>query len=74
MIAVLLLVAGAVLFHRIGEHDYGAGFVVAGLSVGLGVLTWFALGWGRFGYLGGQLLLFGGLTWYNLRRHQVRRP
>lgn len=70
MLAVLLIIAAAVLFYRIGDHDYGAGFVVAAISVGIGLVTWFVFDWGRFGFLGGQLLLFVGLTWYNLRRQQ----
>lgn len=68
MLAVLLIIAAAMLFYRIGDHDYGAGFLVAAISVAIGLVTLFVLGWGRFAFLGGQLLLFVGLTWYNLRR------
>ena len=68
-IEILLLVAGGVLFYRVGEHDYGSGFVTAGLSVICGLVVLLVLGWGRFGYVAGQVLLFGGLTWYNLWRH-----
>lgn len=68
-IGVLLLVAGAVLYYRLGQHEYGAGFVTAGLSIALWLITWVALGWGWLGYLGGQAALLGGLTWYNMRRH-----
>jgi len=64
---IVLLVVGGVLYYRIGSHEYGKGFLVAALSILAGVLTLFVLQWGRFGYLAGQLLLFGGLTWYNIR-------
>lgn len=64
---IVLLIAGGVLYYRIGHHEYGAGFVTAGLSLMLGILTFFALGWGRLAYLAGQILLFAGLTWYNMK-------
>lgn len=64
---IILLVVGAILYYRIGDHEYGAGFVTAGLSLILGILVFFALGWGAYAYLGSQLLLFGGLTWYNMK-------
>ena len=64
---IILLVVGGILFYRIGDHEYGAGFVTAGLSILLGIITWLGLGGGGYGYLAGQLLLFGGLTWYNMK-------
>ncbi|MBA2291095.1 MAG: hypothetical protein H0W15_01420 [Gemmatimonadales bacterium] len=72
MLDVLLIVAGGVLFYRIGDHDYGAGFVTAGLSVLFGVVALFAFAWGPGGYLAGQVVLFACLTGYNMRR-QARR-
>lgn len=68
-LAIFLLVVGAVLFYRIGELEYGSGFTTAGLSVGLGLLSWLLLDWGRFGYLGSQLFLFICLTWYTSKRY-----
>lgn len=64
---IILLVVGGILFYRIGDHEYGQGFVTAGLSILLGIITWLVLGWGGYGYLAGQLLLYGGLTWYNIK-------
>lgn len=64
---IILLVVGGILFYRIGSHEYGKGFLVAALSILAGVLTFFVFAWGRFGYLGSQILLFAGLTWYNIR-------
>ena len=68
MIGILLMVAGAIFYYRLGQHEYGAGFVTAGLSLILWLVTWQALGWGWLGYVGGQLALLAGLTWYNMRR------
>ncbi|MBK9550541.1 MAG: hypothetical protein IPO52_15940 [Gemmatimonadetes bacterium] len=36
---IILLVVGGILFYRIGDHEYGAGFVPAGLSILLGIIT-----------------------------------
>ena len=66
-VEIILLVVGGILYYRIGDHEYGAGFATAGLSILLAVVTLFALGWGGYGYLAGQLLLFAGLTWYNMK-------
>ena len=67
-IGILLLAAGAIFYYRVGQLEYGAGFVTAGLSIVLWLITWMALGWGWFGYVAGQLVLLGGLTWYNMQR------
>lgn len=72
MLLVLLSVAAAIFYYRIGDHDYGAGFVTAGLSILVSVITWFVLDWGRFGFLGGQVLLFAAMTWYNGERQKKR--
>lgn len=72
MLFVLLIVAGATLYYRIGDSEYGSGFVTAGLSVLFGVVTIFVFGWGSVGYLAGQVVLFACLTWYNMRRQAKR--
>ena len=64
---IMLLVVGAVLFYRIGHHEYGKGFLVAALSILAGIISFFVLERGRFGYLASQILLFTGLTWYNIK-------
>lgn len=64
---IVLLIVGGVLFYRIGSHEYGAGFVTAGLSILVGVVAFFLLEWGPPGYLASQILLFAGLTWYNIK-------
>lgn len=63
---VVLLIVGGVLYYRIGSHEYGKGSLVAAMSILAGVITFFVLEWGRFGYLVSQMLLYGGLTWYNI--------
>jgi hypothetical protein len=66
-VAAFFLLLGGVLFYRLGQHEYGKGFLVAALSILAGVITLLVFRWGPFGYVAGQVLLFGGLTWYNMR-------
>lgn len=68
MLAILLSVVAGIFYYRVGDHEYGAGFVTAGLSLIVSIVTWLVFGWGRFGFLGGQVALFAGLTWYNGKR------
>lgn len=65
---LFLLIVGAVLYYRIGVYEYGSGVSLAGISLVFGFLALYVLDWGRFGYLGGQGVLFALLTWYNYRR------
>jgi hypothetical protein len=69
-LSVFLMVAGAVLFYRMGQHEFGEGFVTAGLSLALGLITWWVFGWGIWGYFAGQAALLGAMTWYNMKRHE----
>lgn len=68
MLAIVLSVVAGIFYYRVGDHEYGAGFVTAGLSLILSIVTWLVLGWDRFGFFGGQVAFFVGLTWYNGRR------
>ena len=65
---LLVAVASGVLYYRIGQHEYGAGFTVAGLSVIVSVVTMLALGWGLVGSILAQVALFAALTVWNLYR------
>lgn len=72
MTLIFILVVTGVFFYRLGDHEYGAGFTVAGLSLIIGLTTIFVFHWGGWGYGAGQVALLAGMTWYNLRRQQKR--
>ena len=71
-LALVFMVACGVLYYRVGQHEYGSGFVTAGLSVALWMVSAYVLGWSLGASLAVQVGLFGGLTIWNLRRQ--RRP
>jgi len=60
----IILVALAVIFYRIGEHEYRSGWPLAGASILLSVLgsSFFAF----LGMIAANALLFAGLTVYNI--------
>ena len=60
----LILAALAVVFYRIGEHEYRTGWPLAIASV----LVSFAGSYffSFFGIIGANILLYGGLTVYNI--------
>jgi hypothetical protein len=62
--AYVALIALAVIFYRIGEHEYRTGWPLAGASLLLsfGGSYFFGL----FGMIGANILLFIGLTIYNM--------
>jgi hypothetical protein len=67
-LGVLLLAAGGVFYYRVGQHEHGAGFIDACVSIALLAITWVALGWGWLGHFLGQDVLLAGMTWYNIKR------
>jgi hypothetical protein len=69
MIGAFLLIAGCIVYYRVGQHEWGAGFTAAGFSAIAWIVTWLWLGWGLLGYCAGQLALLAGMTWYNMRRN-----
>ncbi len=60
----LVLIALAVISYRIGEHQYRSGWPLAGASLGLSFIGNHFLPF--FGMMGANLLLFIGITVYNL--------
>jgi hypothetical protein len=60
----LALIALAVIFYRIGEHEYRTGFPLAGASLLLSFGGSYVFG--LFGMIGANILLFIGLTIYNV--------
>jgi hypothetical protein len=62
--AYVALIALAVTFYRVGEHEYRTGWPLAGASLLLsfGGSYFFGL----FGMIGANILLYIGLTIYNI--------
>ncbi len=68
---LLLVICCAVFYYRLGEFEYGSGWLLALVSVTLWVLGIFVLKFGWSGNLLLQVGLFIALTWWNMRR---KRP
>lgn len=65
---IVIIIASAVFYYRLGDIEYRCGWMVAMLSLGFGgLLVWLA-GGGTWSYLGGQVLLYGVLTCANFFR------
>jgi hypothetical protein len=69
---LLIAIACAVFYYRVGQWEYGRGFAVAGLSVALWLASVPLLGFGRVGALAVQAGLFAGLTVWNAKRRGLR--
>jgi hypothetical protein len=72
-LGILLLVCCLVLFYRLGDYEFGSGFVTAGLSLLFGALALFVFSWGVGGYIASQVALLLLLWGYNVRRQERRR-
>jgi uncharacterized membrane protein YfcA len=59
-----ILIALAVIFYRIGEHEYRSGWPLAGASLVLSFLGSYIFAF--FGMIGANVLLYIGLTVYNI--------
>lgn len=68
IISLVLGILFAVFFYRVGDIEYEKGllFGSASLAVSLAATLW--LHQGIAGVVGGQLLLFGGMWIFNLKR------
>ena len=71
-LTLFLMVAAALFYFRLGEHEYGKGFATAGASIAVSLFTQVLLGWGWLGFVVGQVVVLAGLTWYNMRRHAAK--
>ena len=58
-----ILIALAVIFFRIGDHEYRSGWPLASVSILLSFLGSYFFGF--FGLIGANILLYLGLTVYN---------
>lgn len=68
VIGLALGIAFAVFFYRVGEADYDRGYLTALASIGITSIASFGFDSGAWGVVLGQILLFGGLWIFNLRR------
>jgi hypothetical protein len=65
-ISTVIVIALATVFYRIGEHEYRKGWPSAVASIFLSLLGGYFFG--TLGILGAGVLLFFGLTVYNILR------
>jgi multisubunit Na+/H+ antiporter MnhE subunit len=71
MFSFIILIACAMIFYRIGNADYGSGVFVCGLSIGASILSLLFLPIPFLvSVVVGQVLLFVGLTIYNVVRNK----
>ena len=68
---VLMIACCAVFYYRLGESEYGSGWLLAVISVVMSVASWL-LGYGIAGLLLAQGGMFLGLCFYNMRN--AKRP
>jgi hypothetical protein len=66
--SVVIVIACAVMFYRISNADYGSGILLWGLSMVVSIFSLLFLPFPVVSILAGQVLLFIGLTVYNLIR------
>jgi hypothetical protein len=67
-LAILMMVAGAVFFHRAAEFENESSLVWTGLSVVISAMTLFVFRWDWLGCLLGQAGLFAGITIFRMLR------
>jgi hypothetical protein len=58
----------AVVYYRAGRLEPSWGLLWAALSVAVSFLVLFVLRWGWFGFFGGQIVLFVGITFWRMRQ------
>mgnify|MGYP006300705167 CR=1 FL=1 len=67
---IVILVASAIFYYRLGEIEYGRGWLTGCLSVGAGVGVAYLFAGGTLLFLVAQALLYAALTAFNF----FRRP
>jgi hypothetical protein len=70
--SLVIIIACAVFYYRVGESDYDSGLLFAALSVGLWLGGSYFLGLGLMGSLLVQAGLFIGLTFWNMARNKPK--
>jgi len=66
--SVLIILAFATAYYRIGEFEYQKGFLLGAISILVSVVTFFALGWGKLASIGAQVSIFVVLIVINIFR------
>ena len=69
-LGIVILLASATFYYRLGEIEYGRGWLTGAASVGLGVGATSPFNDGTWAFLGAQVLLYVALTALNF----FRRP
>lgn len=70
---IVLAVAFAVFYYRIGDQEYRSGILLGGLSIALWLVASFLLGFGWLGCLLVQVGLYVALTIWNLASDCFRK-
>lgn len=70
LVGLALGIVFAVVFYRIGEQDYGKGYMTALASLALTTIMAMGLKSGAIGEVAGQILLFGVLWGYNFWKNE----
>ena len=73
LLGVALGIVFAVLFYRIGEIEYEKGYLTALASIAVTLIACFWIRMSAAGVVAGQVLLFGVLWIYNVRRRARKR-
>jgi hypothetical protein len=64
----LIMIACAVFYYRLGEHEYSSGTLLAAVSICLWLMSDFLLGLGLLGHILLQAALFVALWAWNIAR------
>lgn len=70
---LVMMLACALLYYRIGELEYGKGFLLGAISLLIWIITRYVLFWRWIPCLGAQAGLFGILTIINYFRGSGRK-
>lgn len=68
LFVIVMIIACAVFYYRVGEHDYDSGWLLGAVSVTLWAVGAYLLGWSWPGNLLLQALLFVALTIWNMAK------
>ncbi len=68
LFVLVMIIACAVFYYRVGEYEYDSGWLLGAVSVTLWAVGLYLLGWGWPGNLLLQALLFVGLTLWNMAK------
>lgn len=68
VLGIALGIVFAVVFYRVGEMDYGKGYITGLASIAVSLAFCFWMNMGALGVILGQLLLYGALWMYNAEK------